>query len=134
MMSKKEGNWDISVCGLNCAECTIYKAYHGDDEAMKKMLGYFKDAKPESIVCGGCRGPLDKYWRADCYFLACSKKKELKYCFECVEFPCGKLQAFGSDGYPHHKKTVENMKRMKEIGIDAWLKEQNKKGKRVFCP
>ena len=77
-MSKKEGNWDISVCGLNCAECTIYKAYHGDDEAMKKMLGYFKDAKPESIVCGGCRGPLDKYWRADCYFLACSKKKELK--------------------------------------------------------
>jgi hypothetical protein len=133
-MSKEKDSWNISVCGLNCAKCDIFQASHGNEEAMRVMLGFFKDAKPESIVCGGCRGPLDVHWSADCYFLACSKKKGLHYCFECDEFPCDKLQAFASDGIPHHRKTVENMKIMKEIGIEAWIEEQKKKGQCVFCP
>ena len=132
MMFEKEDNWDISVCGLNCAKCNVYLAGHGDEEALKTMLGFLKDLKPESIVCDGCRGSLDKHWSSNCHFLACSKKKDLRYCFECREFPCGKLQAFASDGVPHHKKTVENMKRMKEIRIETWLKEQKKKGKRFL--
>ena len=132
-MNKETERWDISVCGLNCAKCSIYLAGQGDEEAMKTMLGVLKDVKPESIVCGGCRGSLDIHWSANCKFLACSKKKGLKYCFECTQFPCDDLKAFASDGFPHHKKTVENMKRMKEIGIDIWLEEQKKKGKSVFC-
>ncbi len=120
-MIKETGSWHISVYGLNCAECTIYKVSHGNEKAMKAMLEYLKDAKPEAVVCKGCRCPLDKHWSANCYFLACTKNKNAKYCFECVEFPCGKLQSFASDRKSHHKRTVENMRRMKEIGIDAWL-------------
>jgi hypothetical protein len=133
-MGKEKGSWDISVCGLNCAKCDIFQASHGNEEAMKELLGFFKDVKPEAIVCNGCRGPLDVHWSADCYFLSCSKKKGFKYCFECNGFPCDRLQAFASDGMLHHKKTVENMKRMKEIGIEAWIEEQKKKGQYVFCP
>jgi hypothetical protein len=132
-MKKETGKWDISVCGLNCAKCNIYLAGHGDEEALKTMLGFFKDLKPESIVCGGCRGPLDIHWSANCKFLSCTKKKGLKYYFECAEFPCSDLKVFASEA-PHHKKTVENMMKMKEIGIESWLKEQKKKGESVFCP
>jgi hypothetical protein len=133
-MSKETGSWDISVCGLNCAKCDLYQASRGNEEAMKRIMGWLKDAKPGSIFCGGCRGPLNIHWSADCKFLECTKKKGLKYCFECDEFACDRLQAFASDGYWHHRKTVENMKRMKEIGIEAWVEEQKKKGQCVFCP
>jgi len=134
-MAKKEtGRWDISVCGLNCAKCDILLAGRGDEEKMRNLLGYFKDLKPENIVCGGCWGSLDKHWSANCKFLACTKRKGLTYCFECPEFPCGDLKAFASDGIPHHRKTVENMKRMKEIGIKSWVKEQKEKGQCEFCP
>jgi len=134
LLKKETDGWDISVCGLNCAKCEILLAGQGDEKSMENLLGFFKDLKPENIVCGGCRGPLDRHWSADCKFLACTKRKGLTYCFECTEFPCGDLKAFASDGPPHHRKTVENMKLMKEIGIESWLKEQKKSGRCVFCP
>ena len=101
--------WDISVCGLNCAKCDLYHA--GE--------------------CGKCRGSLEAHWSPDCRFLSCAREKSHQYCFECAEFPCKGLQEFASDGIAHHKQTVENMKRMKEIGIQAWIAEQEKS---AFCP
>ncbi|MHA1582105.1 MAG: hypothetical protein ACTSYM_06405 [Candidatus Baldrarchaeia archaeon] len=44
------------------------------------------------------------------------------------------VDEFSSDGMSHHKRTIENLKRMKEIGIEAWIAEQKRKGKSVFCP
>ncbi|NLU42929.1 MAG: DUF3795 domain-containing protein [Firmicutes bacterium] len=106
-MSKTE--WDIAVCGLNCAKCDL-----------------FAEAK-----CAGCRGPADRHWSASCKFLACARVKGLRYCFECDELPCDKLTAFASDGYEHHRITVENLKRIREIGLEAWLKQQESPS---FCP
>jgi len=64
MSAEDSGKWDISVCGLNCAKCDIYQTYHGNDELLKEILDWFrrernKIIRPESINCGGCRGPLD---------------------------------------------------------------------------
>lgn len=101
--------WDISVCGLNCARCDLY----------------------HSGKCGKCRGSLKVHWSPDCRFLPCAREKGHRYCLECDAFPCEKLEEFASDGYAHHKQTVENMKRMKQIGIEAWIKEQEKP---TFCP
>jgi len=101
--------WDISVCGLNCAKC--------------KMVGEGE--------CKGCRGPLEQHWTPGCVFQPCAKDRGHRYCFECDDFPCEKLQAFASDGYDHHRLAVENMKRMKEIGLEKWLAQQPKV---MFCP
>jgi hypothetical protein len=101
--------WDISVCGINCARC--------------KLL--------EQRKCGGCRGPLDRHWSANCKMLACAQAKRHEYCFECAEFPCKTLLAFAADGYEHHRLTVENMKRMKELGLRNWIAQQPKP---MFCP
>ncbi|MEA3408622.1 MAG: DUF3795 domain-containing protein [Chloroflexota bacterium] len=100
--------WDISVCGLNCARC--------------KLLA--------SDECEGCRGSLDQHWSPDCEFLPCVRDKGHTYCFECSDFPCDKLEAFASDGYEHHRLTVENMKRMQEVGLAQWIAEQEKP---TFC-
>ena len=54
----------------------------------------------------------------------CAREKGHKYCFGGKEFPCEKLRAFASDGHEHHRLAVENMKRMREIGLENWLAEQ----------
>ena len=109
-MTNESEIWDISICGLNCAKCDIFV---------------------ESKECQGCRGSLDRHWSPDCQFLPCATKKGHQYCFECDDFPCDRLQAFASDGWAHHKRAVENLKRMKEIGIAGWIAEQEKC---EFCP
>jgi len=60
---------------------------------------------------------------------------QAKNCEQCMEdFPCPSTNKFSSDGISHHKRTVENSKRIKEIGIEAWIAEQKRKGQYVFCP
>jgi len=136
MASEELKEWDISICGLNCAKCPIYDASHGNDKLREELAVHF-GGKPESIICEGCRSePLshDAHWSPECKMLLCAKEKKVQYCFECKDFPCTILIEFSSDGVPHHKRTVENLNRMKEIGLEAWIAEREKNGKPSFCP
>lgn len=139
MKIEEKAKWDISVCGLNCAKCDIYEAGHGNKKLMGEILEWFRKERnetliPDQIRCDGCRGSLDTHWSSDCKMMLCAKKKELQHCFQCRDFPCSILNEFCSDGVPHHKRTVENLKRMKEIGLKAWIDEQRRKGQCLFCP
>ena len=111
-------SWNISVCGLNCGVCEIHLGT-GDHERSE---------------CGACRGPLEQHWSPDCEFVPCAREKGVDYCFQCGEFVCEKLKSFAEDPWPHHRRTVENMKRMKEMGLEAWIEDQKKKGQCLFCP
>ena len=102
-------DWDISVCGLNCAKCKLQEK--GD--------------------CAGCRGPLDQHWSPNCEFVPCAESKGHRYCSECDELPCDKLLAFASDGHEHHRITVENLKATKEVGLEKWIAQQPRP---MFCP
>jgi hypothetical protein len=141
MTDKGSGEWVVAVCGLNCAKCDVYLAGHGNEKLRGEIVQWLlergskpEEIKPEEITCGGCRSPLNIHWSPDCELLSCAKQKGYQYCFECTHFPCEKLQKFSSDGRAHHKRTVENMRRMKEIGLEAWIAQQNQKGLCVFCP
>lgn len=132
-------DWEISICGLNCAQCDMYQAGHGNEKLRNEIVEWLRKernetVKPEKIRCEGCRGPVDAHWSSDCKMMSCASKRKLVHCFQCEDFPCKTLTDFASDGVSHHKRTVENLKRMKQIGIDAWIAEQNKKGQPVFCP
>jgi len=134
-----KSGWNLAVCGLNCPQCDMYRASHGDEKARNEIVEWFKEKRgkelrPEQIRCEGCRGPLEVHWSSDCEMLQCAKKKGVEYCFQCRDFPCTILKAFSSDGAAHHKRTVENLKRMKEIGLEKWIAEQDKKGPPIFCP
>ena len=131
--------WSVAVCGLNCAKCDMYLASHGNEKLRDEIVAWFKKErnetlKPEQIRCEGCGGSLDAHWSPDCRMMLCAKKRGLQHCFQCEDFPCPSVNEFSSDGTPHHKRTVENSKRMREIGIEAWIEEQKRKGQSVFCP
>ncbi len=131
--------WNISICGLNCSKCDINLAYHGDQTILKELQDYFKEERneiltPESIACIGCRGSNDVHWSSDCMMRTCALRKNRKYCFKCPVFPCSIVNKFCSDGMDHHRRTIEKSKKMKKIGLKAWVKEQKLKDKNVFCP
>lgn len=131
--------WNISVCGLNCARCDIFQAGHGNLKLRKEILEWFKKTRnetlePEQINCDGCRNSLNSHWSSDCEMMLCAKKRGIQHCFQCDDFPCTAVNKFSSDDISHHKKTVENSKRMKEIGLEVWIEEQRKKNQCLFCP
>ncbi|TET64943.1 DUF3795 domain-containing protein [Candidatus Bathyarchaeota archaeon] len=139
MIAENSEQWAISVCGLNCAKCDIYRAFHGDEKLRDGIVEWFKKernetVKPEQIRCEGCRGPFDVHWSPECKMMLCAKKKGLEYCFKCEDFPCGNVNEFSSDGLSHHKRTIENLNRMKKIGVEAWIEEQKAKKQCVLCP
>lgn len=134
-----KSEWKISICGLNCAQCDMYQASHGNEKLRDEIVEWFRKerdgtVKPEQIKCEGCRGPLKSHWSSDCKMMLCAKNRGLEFCFQCNDFPCQMLNEFSSGGISHHKRTVENLKKMKEIGIGLWIAEQKKKGQPQFCP
>ncbi len=129
-----KGDWDISYCGLNCAQCPIYKASHGDDELQRNLVSWMRENRDSSIDyvgCEGCRFSPDDCWTPSCAFRECAIENGYKYCFECPEFVCEKLGTFANDGVEHHKRTIDNMKKMKQLGLDEWLSLHDEA---KFCP
>jgi hypothetical protein len=58
-------------------------------------------------------------------------KREFKHCFECPDFICEFVKDFADSEMDHHKRTVENMIKAKEIGLKKWISLQKKP---QFCP
>lgn len=131
--------WKVSVCGLNCVRCDIFLAGHGNEDLRREIVEWFRKERnetirPEQVNCEGCRECLAVHWSPDCRMMLCATRRGVQYCFQCEDFPCKDVNDFGSDGVTHHERTVRNMKRAKEMGIEAWISEQKAKGQCVFCP
>jgi len=125
--------WSIAVCGLNCASCFIYyKRDENDPEVARETretIEWFREKKnlelsKEDLMCKGCLGPLDVHWSPDCKMMLCARERRLEHCFECRDFPCPLTEKFANDGLESHRRAVEASKRMKEIGLEAWMAEQ----------
>jgi len=105
-----DSKWNLAApCGLYCGEC----------------LGL------ERGTCEGCRsgkGECLKY-RAICkIYECCVNDKRHDFCYQCLEFPCKKFKDF-FETVEWYDEVTNNLKRMKEIGLKKWLKEQEKRVK-----
>jgi hypothetical protein len=85
--------WDISVCGLNCAKCSIYQAFNNNNVEWQTRIGksiFSEDTeiKPETITCDRCRGSLEIHWSPNCNLRMCAEEKGHRYCFQCEDFVC----------------------------------------------
>jgi hypothetical protein len=106
---------------------------------MDEIVEWFKEKsetviESEQIRCDSCRGPLESHWSPDCEMMKCAKERGYVHCFKCGDFPCEKLEEFSRNGVAHHARTVNNLKRMREIGLNNWIKEEESRGRCVFCP
>lgn len=117
MKNEKPTAFDLAApCGLYCGSCRQYLA---KSEGLLKQIGLKQG-------CDGCR-----IRNKNCAFIrkGCSalRKQELDFCFECKEFPCDDLTKLDEIYQTRfHTSLIENLKRIEEIGVDKWVKEQTK--------
>jgi hypothetical protein len=117
-----------SYCGLYCGACPILVAtVKGEVEAKAAEW----DLPVEDIVCHGCKTKVNAGLSADCVMRLCARDRGLDFCVECDEYPCGTVQTFERDGYPHHTLITANSEAIADGGVDVWLEEQKK---RWSCP
>ncbi|MBN2368967.1 MAG: DUF3795 domain-containing protein [Vicinamibacteria bacterium] len=108
----------LGYCGLYCGGCSLYQ----ETKAGAKPTADGKSAAP----CEGCASAVVASWCADCAIKACAREKGVRYCLLCDEYPCAKLTEFTNDPrYPYHKEVHRDMARLKEIGEEAWMREQS---------
>ncbi len=97
----------IGVCGLNCNLC--------DDK--------------KNGECHGCHCNADdcaaSWHQTHCRIHRCANQKGYVTCTDCDDMPCSMLSAFCFDPkWPSHLPCLENLRRIKRIGLEEWAAEQ----------
>lgn len=115
----------LGICGVYCGACTTYRAYNDNDQALFDWEVEMGMPRKE-IYCEGCGSNLVNEWCANCDFRECVRDKDITYCFECEDFPCKRLGDF-SRTRPHRTLGLRNLRQLKEMSIEDWLRQQEKR-------
>ncbi len=105
----------IAPCGIDCAECSIYRAANSPAEAAKlaerwRNAGH-EQALPAWFRCQGCRGAAELLWSGDCQIRqCCSSERRQEDCSLCDAFPCEKVITFEDDGDRNHQVAVQRLR------------------------
>jgi hypothetical protein len=124
-------------CGLYCGACVIRAAVKKNDPQLLEMiadglavyLGH--SVGVEGVYCDGCLSDVRAAPCRDCEIRDCAISRGITHCSQCADFPCQIITDFNNDEFAHHSEVLDNIRRQREVGIDAWLKEQ---GERWRCP
>jgi len=138
-MSKNEREKLAAPCGLYCGACSTYiTRQRGGELALNIMAKrmaerWGRTIKTEDIVCEGCLSSQVAIYCRRCAMRACTIEKGMTHCAQCSSFPCQTIANFNNDGAPHHSEVLTNVRHQKEIGINAWLDEQEKRWRCPTC-
>lgn len=111
----------LAYCGLYCEQCSArIAALEKDWRYLEGIPSIFKKGRTElnEFACEGCKG---KNSCRTCGIKECVVAKGINSCAECGDFPCTMIDAFENDGFPHHKQGIENLRRIRKDGIEAWF-------------
>jgi hypothetical protein len=111
----------IAPCGMNCALCAGYLARKNDLKRAGIMKSY----------CAGCRprGKNCAFMKKKCDLLGDGR---VQYCYECMEFPCRRLQQLDERYRTHYRMSmIENLEYIKEHGMKMFLDKEAEKWR---CP
>ncbi|MDH5448802.1 MAG: DUF3795 domain-containing protein [Candidatus Bathyarchaeota archaeon] len=133
----------VAYCGLYCSLCAnrnripkraklLQETLHGEGmDLWYKYIPSMKDVFPtfweflDKLVKTDCAcrtegGP------PDCKIRECAKKKAVDTCPLCQEYPCSLIESLAE----HYVTAIQDGKRLKKIGLKAWVKEQEERARR----
>ena len=94
----------IGCCGISCGLCPRFQS-----KAKSRCLGCGPDGH-----CSYCS-----------IFRCCVMKQNYETCADCNDFPCERFDAwFDGDSFVTHQKCLANVTKIKEVGINKFLKEE----------
>jgi hypothetical protein len=104
----------FAPCGMNCMIC--YK--HCSQKI--SCAGCFTDSKGKPEHCGKCKIKI------------CTQKKDIKYCYECSEYPCKQLKYLEKSYITRYDTSlIGNSREVKENGLAVFMDQQKTK---YMCP
>jgi len=139
---KKAQKNEVAYCGNYCRTCYWYT------DALRKpaaqlldlikshfeLAGWinYKGSNAEQTIKGleilsktacafNCKGGSG--W-GDCPVRKCCITKGIDFCFECSEFPCVLWDEKGKYSNVFNRAKIERLQKMKEIGVEEWIKKQ----------
>jgi hypothetical protein len=129
----------VAPCGLYCGACSIRAAYNRKDaqllqamaDGVSLYLGHKVEAK--DLACKGCLSDVVSISCRECKIRDCGFAKGLNCCSECTDSHCELVTNFNNDGLPHHAEVLKDIRRQKEVGVDSWLAEQDKRWRCPSC-
>lgn len=134
---------NIAYCGLYCKICKIptknlaqklktdlYKKdfldwapyrWEGFKEFWEILSDFSEQPLDNTCRSGQCGNPK-------CAILNCAKERKVELCPLCEEYPCEKIKIIAKS----ESTMLYDGLRLKEIGLDKWLKEQEERIKEGF--
>lgn len=135
----------ISYCGVCCNHCGMRSRISGMAKELQRFVGAYRYGEWIAHVTqefdfhnlmkglnwfanSGCRGCLEGGGMPNCAVRNCCKEKKLQNCYSCQDFlKCEKL-AYQRQTY----RIEESYQRIKQVGYERWLKEQEEKAREGF--
>ena len=135
----------VTYCGLYCGLCAQrgripkeadvlresiakegYEAWGKEIPGFNKFWKFLTNLCDPEKACPGCRqggGP------PFCSIRKCARECKVNICVFCENYPCERIETLAK-GYP---TLIPDGERLKEIGIEAWLAEQQERAKTGFA-
>ncbi|MCW3992246.1 MAG: DUF3795 domain-containing protein [Candidatus Bathyarchaeota archaeon] len=126
-------------CGLFCGACSVYVAgKRGDTERLEQIAGRAaarrgRQVSLTDLACDGCLSDVTALYCGECALRHCVLERGWAHCAQCPDFPCSQISDFNDDGRPHHGEVLDNIRRLRDIGLDAWIEEQRGRWRCPTC-
>lgn len=119
-----------AVCGAYCGACPIYVAWAQQDTPRLQALAQAYHTTVDRLVCAGCRTPAAFCFGGDCEVKACAQHRGVVSCVDCSDYPCNRIRR-AQHRSAHMETMSRDAKRLREIGVVAWLREEDARWR---CP
>lgn len=111
----------LAYCGIYCEQCSARTAcLEQDAKHLEHFPAKYKRERFDlsDYDCEGCKG---RNLCGPCRIKDCATAGNIISCAECGDFPCRVLVEFENDGIPHHRQAVENLRTIREHGLETWF-------------
>jgi hypothetical protein len=110
----------IAPCGMNCGLCSRYLALQNDVQSKEIKIPYCEGCRPKDRKCA---------FQKRCQLLL---KRQVRYCYECPDFPCDNLHKLDNRYREHYRMSmIENQEYIRDNGMEKFLEKEEKKWQ---CP
>jgi len=97
-----------------------YKYYPSIKDTFPTFWKFLANLVKMDCTCRTGGGP------PDCKIRICAKQKGVDVCPFCAEYPCSLIESLAE----HYVMVIQDGKRLRKIGLKAWVKEQEARAKR----
>ena len=117
----------LAYCGIYCEQCAAKVAFEEQNlkhiEAMPFKITKIAVDEQDNLSVFDCECCKGRCICGPCRIKDCATQKAVQSCAECHEFPCEHIDRFANDGIPHHHIAIENLRTIRENGLEKWFED-----------